>query len=190
MSWYPPAIYVCRLNRLPNFGCQFVGRSFVRINEKEPITLKSIHRGIALISEVAETVLYHVRACLLGQPVRYDGGHKRDPYPKTIVFEPVRSYKRLFAWVELPLGCGVSWICATCDKKTNRIAVTTRGGSKGFRIYLNTAKMINLRKPVTVTVNGKEAFSGYVQRSAAAVVRSIAALRDTQRYFDAVIAVD
>ena len=29
---------------------------------------------------MSETIRVGVSACLLGHPVRYDGGHKRDPY--------------------------------------------------------------------------------------------------------------
>ena len=121
----------------------------------------------------------------VGPILKYILGYKRDPYPEKIIFEPVRSYKRIFAWVEVPQGSSIRWICAEYDRKENRIAVQTRGGDSGFTLYLQPKKMMNLKNRVTVVVNGKERFSDYVQCSVSALVRTIDEFRDPARYFAA-----
>jgi predicted esterase len=121
----------------------------------------------------------------VGPILKYLFSKKRDPYPKKVIFEPCRSYKRLFAWVEIPLKSPVSWICAEYDRKKNRITVKTIGGDGGFVLYINPQKMVDMKKPVTVTVNGKERWSGYVQYSAAALLHSLGELRDPARYYTA-----
>ncbi|MHC5039134.1 MAG: hypothetical protein ACYTHM_17635 [Planctomycetota bacterium] len=121
--------------------------------------------------------------------LKYILDFKRDPYPKKIVFEPCRAYKRFFAWVELPKGCSVRWICAEFDKKTNTVTVKTQGGDGGFNVYLKPKTMFDPKKEVVVTVNGKEKFRGFVQYSAAALIRSIETFRDPARFFSMRISV-
>ncbi len=113
---------------------------------------------------------------------------KRDPYPKKIVFEPARSYKRLFAWVEVPAKSAIRKIVAEYDRKKNEIAVTTEGAETGFAVYLNTVKMIDQKKEVLILVNGKERYRGFVQHSAFAILRSAGEFRDPERVFSARIA--
>ncbi len=110
--------------------------------------------------------------------------HKRDPYPAKVIFEPSRATKRLFAWVEVPAGSGVSWICAEYDRKSNEISVQTKGGDTGFAVYLAPRAMFDIKKKVTVKVNGTVKFEAYVQRSLVAMIRSIGAFFDMERVYE------
>ena len=56
-------------------------------------------------------------------------------------------------------------------------------------IYLND-ELVDLSKPVTLTVNGKTAFSGKVKLEVDNIVNSCAAFFDPERLYPAAIEVD
>ena len=118
----------------------------------------------------------------MGPIIKWLFKHKRDPYPKMIVWEPSRDYKSLFWWIKN--RGGISQIVAKYDKSKNEITID--GPSSGFSIYLND-KMMDLNKPIRVLINGKEAYNDYANFSAAAMLDSIADKRDPEQYFYAKI---
>lgn len=108
--------------------------------------------------------------------------HKRNPYPKMVIWEPSRPYKTLFWWVKN--RGGISQIVAKIDRSKNEIIID--GPSSGFSIYLND-KLVDLSKPVRVVINGKEVFKDYASYSISALVDSIADKKDPQQFFYAKI---
>ncbi len=146
--------------------------------------LEKEHPGGFKHTYVEYTDLGHgVPAKGMGPVIDYILAFTRDPYPKKVVFEPVRSYKRMFAWVEVPAGSAVKRIAAEYDRKKNEISVTASGSDKGFALYLNSSRMVDPKKEVAVVVNGQERFRGFVQSSAYAVLRSVGEFRDSARVF-------
>ncbi|MHC4779277.1 MAG: carboxylesterase family protein, partial [Planctomycetota bacterium] len=109
----------------------------------------------------------------VGPILKYVLSFERDPYPAKVVFEPTRAYKRFFAWIELLPGSPIRRIEATHDRKANTLNVKTEGGEKGFALYLDGKKMIDPKREVIVTINGKEAFRDFVSWSVASLVRSV-----------------
>ena len=108
--------------------------------------------------------------------------HKRNPYPKMVIWEPSRSYKTLFWWVKN--RGGIFQIVAKIDRAKNEI--TINGPSSGFSLYLND-KLVDLSKPIRVVINGNEAFNDYAKYSVAALLDSIADKRDPEQFFYAKI---
>jgi predicted esterase len=111
--------------------------------------------------------------------------HRRDPYPRKVVWEPVLSWKRTFYWVRLERPAGAGRLVAV-NHGDNRFEVTTAGGLGGRGLSLLLADdMVDARKPVTVTVDGEEAFAGFALPSAAALLESIAERNDRRCVFTA-----
>ena len=113
--------------------------------------------------------------------IKWLTSRRRDPYPKKIVWEPVVGWKKTFYWLRLEKPAKAGRLVAT-NRGDNSFAVTTSRPVKGLSIFLNE-KMIDFKKPVTVTLNGEEAFSEYVTPSAAALLESIAERNDRKMYF-------
>ncbi len=118
----------------------------------------------------------------LGPIIEWLFKHKRNPYPKMVIWEPSRPYKTLFWWVKN--RGGISQIVAKIDRAKNEITID--GPSSGFSLYLND-KLVDLSKPIRVVINGKEAFNDYATYSVAALLDSIADKRDPQQFFYAKI---
>ncbi|HLG42413.1 MAG TPA: hypothetical protein VI643_03525 [Planctomycetota bacterium] len=109
---------------------------------------------------------------------------KRNPCPSKVVWEPHRRTGRHFFWLKVASPTPGTGIEAEIDRKKNSVAVKTRGIDTGWTVFLND-KLVDLNKPVSVTVNGKRKFSGRVARSLTATVETIAAKRDPEMVFTA-----
>jgi predicted esterase len=105
---------------------------------------------------------------------------KRDPYPKVVAWEPSVPWKRSFFWLRRTGGPG--GLIVAGNKGENVIEITAKGGAKGLSVFISE-KMVDLKKPVTVKVNGDEVFSDHVLPSAAALLESIAERNDRNMYF-------
>lgn len=117
--------------------------------------------------------------------IEWIAARRRDPCPRKIVWEPTLAWKRLFYWLRLESPAGAGRIVAV-NRGENRFEITTEGGRgvRGLSILLN-GEMADLRKPVTVSVDGKEVFSGFVLPSAAALLESIVERNDRETVFTA-----
>lgn len=104
---------------------------------------------------------------------------KRDPVPKRIVWEPRFGWKNVFAWISIDDPKPGQRIEA--EIQGNRITVTTNNVA-AFSILLNQ-KLVNLRKEVTVVVDGEEKFKGAPTASLSAIVESVAAHLDPERIY-------
>jgi predicted esterase len=112
----------------------------------------------------------------------------RNPYPKMVIWEPSRFYKRLFFWLRLKSvtdGYQNPRIVAKVESG-NKIVV--EGASKGLELYLNERMGISLSKEITVIdASGKELYKGKPDFSAAAMIDSIESKRDPEVHFYAKI---
>jgi pimeloyl-ACP methyl ester carboxylesterase len=113
----------------------------------------------------------------LGPIIKWLGTKKRKPYPKMVIWEPTRSYKRIFYWLKVTGGSRRRIIAKRSGNTFEVEGITT-----GFSIFMNR-KMINPAKPVIVKVGGKEVFNGLVQPSLSALVETIADKADREQYF-------
>ncbi len=115
--------------------------------------------------------------------IKWLTSRRRNPYPKKVVWEPVLGWKKTFYWLRLKNPVGAGRLVAV-NLGDNRFDVTTSSPARGLSLFLNE-KMVDFKKPVTVTLNGEAAFSGYVTLSAAALLESIAERNDRKMYFTA-----
>ncbi len=107
---------------------------------------------------------------------------KRDPLPAKVVWQPHRRYARYFYWLKVKDPAPGMRIEAEYDRKKNSVELRTKGVESGLTVFLND-RMLDLKKPVTVTLNGERKFSGKVQPSLSALVESIGAKRDPEMVF-------
>ncbi len=106
---------------------------------------------------------------------------RRDPYPKTLVWRPTSSRFRHFHW--LWAGPGVEGRIRARVAGPNRIEVEATAGA-ALTVFLND-RMVDLRKPVVVNLNGAERWNGVVGHSLTALVETLAAKEDPEMYFTA-----
>jgi len=109
---------------------------------------------------------------------------QRNPCPSKVVWEPHRRYGRHFFWLKVASPTPGTRIEAEIDRKKNSVTVKTKAIEGGWTIFLNE-KLVDLNKPVVVTVNGERKFSGKLSRSLTAAVETIAAKRDPEMIFTA-----
>jgi len=100
----------------------------------------------------------------------------RDPFPKHVVWEGSRSYKRFFFWLKKEKPGGL----VEAKRDGNTIALT---GSTGGLEVLLSEKMVKFADPVVVTVDGKEVYNAKVTYSLVTLVESVAAKNDPEMYF-------
>jgi hypothetical protein len=111
---------------------------------------------------------------------------RRNPTPPTVVWQPRRAAKRQCFWLYWPAPAvsgavtRAPVIRATAAK--NRIEVT--GAPKGLEILLRPG-FVELKKPVTLVVDGKERFVGIVHPSLGALLATAGESRDPSLVFTA-----
>jgi predicted esterase len=91
-------------------------------------------------------------------------GRTRNPWPKKIVWlQSGRTHDR-FYWLAVPKGTAKGGQLVRAEVAGQKIAVEAKE-LKQLNLRLSD-KLLNLDEPVVVTVNGKEVFSGMVERKA------------------------
>ncbi len=165
------------------------------VGQTDPgISIDLMRRGYDRFKELKYDVTYREKpgghlAYLDENPniLKWMDAHRRDPYPKQVVFHTNRpDYNRLW-WVEIAKFAGTppatvktldfegkvagarkeylsdAIVQAEYDSQTNSVAARTRG-VKQLAIYLSD-KMLNLDAPVRITVNGRVLWQKPVRRS-------------------------
>lgn len=107
----------------------------------------------------------------LNEQVKWILQHERNPSPKELTWEPTRTFLKQFYWLRVEKPAMFQRIEASI--KGNTIELTTTRLNAGFSVMLND-HLVDLSKPVTVRVNGEEAFHGSLQPSVTAILESIA----------------
>jgi predicted esterase len=115
---------------------------------------------------------------------------RRNPYPKMVIWEATRAYKKLFWWVKLRNGAGGFGAGRTVVKIDSGNKFVVEQGGSGLEIFLNEKMGISLSKEITVVdSSGQELYRGRPDPSIAALVESIEARRDPEMTFTARIRV-
>ncbi len=109
--------------------------------------------------------------------------HRRQPYPKKVVWEPGNPEKRTFAFLRMaapfPSRSRNTRVVAKIDGNAVEVTGTM---TRGLSIRL-ADEMFDAARPVTVTLNGKQVFSGPVSRDPATLLESILTDIDPARVF-------
>ena len=108
---------------------------------------------------------------------------KRNPYPKLVIWEPFRPYKKYFYWLKCD---NVDGWGQRIEAKIEGNKIALKGSTAGVTVFLNE-KLVDLTKPVILEVDGKEKFNGDVPYSIIALVETIDAHKDPEMYFVAKI---
>lgn len=107
---------------------------------------------------------------------------QRNPNPKELTWEPLRSFVKQFHWLYVKQPALFQRIEARITGNT--IDLTTLRLNTGFGVLLND-RLVDLTKPVTVQVNGEKAFEGIVQPSITAILESTADKLDKKQVYTA-----
>jgi len=95
----------------------------------------------------------------------------RNPWPKKIIWRQAKGITSRFYWLQIPekhLGRGQR---LTAEVDGQAINITAE---KTPRLVVRLSdQLLNLDKPVMITVNGEEKFSGKVKRSAREIIKSL-----------------
>lgn len=122
---------------------------------------------------------------------------KRDPYPKTLTWKPMKDSLTMFHWLKVtPASLPPTAMRVTIQSnqlvnapiirariEDNRISIEAPG-VRGLSVFLNDS-MVDLSKPVTVLLDGKEVFNAKVGYMLTALVESLTAKEDANMYFTA-----
>jgi hypothetical protein len=105
--------------------------------------------------------------------------HVRNPWPKKIVWVQDDVTHDRFYWLEIPAGSAKAGQKITASVDGNAISLDGDVPEK-ISLHLSDA-LVDLDQPVTVKINGKDAFSGKLERTPAAIVADLKALPDASR---------
>jgi len=114
----------------------------------------------------------------------------RDPYPTKIVFEPVDAtggHVKTFYYLEVDKPSGAMEIVVTRDAKANAFTIEKAAGTTRLTLLLNDG-FVDLEKPVVVTKDGREIFSGRVERRLRTLIETFGDRADVKLAFSARIA--
>ncbi|OHB76063.1 MAG: hypothetical protein A2Z34_04265 [Planctomycetes bacterium RBG_16_59_8] len=109
--------------------------------------------------------------------------HKRDPYPRKVIWEHVDHWKgkTIFYWLKVKEHEAGMRVVAEL-KDGNAIAVQSAKVTGVLTLFLNK-RMIDFDKPVVVTLNGEERFKGKVVQSLSVILETLAAKNDPEMFF-------
>lgn len=110
---------------------------------------------------------------------------KRDPYPKHVIWEQYRTYKKYFYWLKDESPKKGDYIEAKI--KDNKISVN--GDVSGLAVLINE-KMVDLTKPLEVEANGRTVCKNKIVQSLVTLVETIGARNDPEMYFIAQVRLD
>ena len=100
------------------------------------------------------------------------GDKKRNPYPDKIVWHQCNDVlKDHFYWVSVPPGTAKKGTKLEVRKKGNRIDVETKDDFKTIILNLNS-KMVDVKSPISVYVNGNLAYEDYLRYNYEVVTKS------------------
>ncbi len=118
----------------------------------------------------------------MGEAVQWVLQHERNPVPKSVTWEPTRPFVKLFHWLRVAEPAMFQRLDARIEG--NLIEIETERLPGGFSLLLND-ELVDLAAPVTVRINGAEAFRGLVPPSVTALVESIDDKLDDRQIYTA-----
>lgn len=102
--------------------------------------------------------------------------HTRNPWPDKIVWLQDDVTHDQFYWIEVPAGSAKAGQKIVATVKGNEISLEGEV-PKGTTLHLSDA-LVNLDKPLTVKINGKESFKGTLKRTAAVIEKALTSRPD------------
>jgi len=113
----------------------------------------------------------------------------RNPIPDKVVWKQSSVTHDGFYWLALPAGEAKGGQLAVVSRKKQSIAIEKIEGIGHLQIMLNDA-MLDLDKPVVISMNGKELFNGVPPRTVAHLHHTLAERADPALTFPAVVLVE
>ena len=95
----------------------------------------------------------------------------RNPWPAKIIWRQDNGITSRFYWLQIPEKLLAKGQRMTAEVDGQSIAITAEN-TKRLVVRLSD-QLVNLDKPVSITVNGEEKFSGKVRRLASEIIRSL-----------------
>ena len=90
-------------------------------------------------------------------------GHRRDPCPQKIVWQPTLPWKRQFYWLWWEQPVPEALVVAEVDRKKNRIRVECDHDAATLSVLLDD-RLVDMSKEVVVEFGGEEVFRGIPER--------------------------
>jgi hypothetical protein len=111
---------------------------------------------------------------------------RRNPWPKKVVWQQDDVVHRRFYWLQIPEGTPTGdrpKIVATVDGQ----AIRLEGEAPSTIQLCLSDQLLDLDRPVTVTLNGRDFYSGPVKRQASAILASLAGRADATSAATAIV---
>jgi predicted esterase len=105
---------------------------------------------------------------------------RREPYPKSVCWEPNRPFNTRLYWLATDKPELFTRLNAEVERNAVRIRTLNLHG--GFRVLLNR-HLVDLAKPVTITVNGELVFDGLVQPRLSVILKTAGERVDEAQWF-------
>jgi hypothetical protein len=119
--------------------------------------------------------------------VPWMASHTRDPWPDTVVWRQGNTPHARFYWLSVPEAEAAEGKTVRASVDGQTVAVETEDYSE-VTLLLSDA-LLDLDEPITVTVDGRRAFEGRVDRTARAIAESIRLRADPAMIATAVLRV-
>lgn len=116
------------------------------------------------------------------EAVEWIARFKRNPHPKKIVWEPKRSFNRQFYWLRVKKPQIFTRLEAAV--RDNAVTLRTLNLNGGFHVMLNR-HLVDLSRPVSVTVNGKLVHRGHVRPTLSTILITVSERIDERQWFPA-----
>jgi poly(3-hydroxybutyrate) depolymerase len=112
----------------------------------------------------------------------------RNPLPEKVVWHQSSVTHDRFYWLAVPEGRAKSGQLVIASRQGQRIRIEKADGVSGLTFLLSDA-MLDLDKPVTVSMNGKTLFEGEVRRTIQSLYSTLQDRGDLALAFDAALSV-
>ena len=109
--------------------------------------------------------------------------HQRNPRPKKIVWQPVRSWKRMFYWIYWEEPVLNSFLIAEVTEK-NTIEITTEAKVERLSILVDE-RLFDLSQKIVVKLNGDVVFDDRVQDTLSTMLLTVGERNDAEMLFRA-----
>jgi len=116
------------------------------------------------------------------QSVQWAAAFARDPAPDRLVWEPSRGFVRNFFWLRVEQPRMFTRLEASVSGNTVRIRST--GINNGLGVWIDP-RVVDIAKPVTITVNDQLVFEGPVQPTLSAILESVDDKLDEKMWYPA-----
>jgi hypothetical protein len=96
---------------------------------------------------------------------------KRAPLPARVVWQPDLDWKRQFYWLWWDQPVRGALVVADLDKAKGTVTITCDRATDGLFVLLDE-RMVDMNKPIAVTVNGQATFAGSPKTELATLLRT------------------